>query len=399
MKAHVTDPRLALFAPVRAPIPRALSRTTFARLLIAAVWVNCLATFAYHLTADPLFQQLGNGAAVATVAGCTALAALGGRLFAAKLAGLLLVVVLAAGWWLNQSRTNPIDTIKFFQVFAVFAAARECTGTLRMPRLAYGLALLPLPLLVLGGSRVAGAESWSFLPNANTAALFYTALLFVFSIADPRGKLAAQIVVSILSGKIGVLVASVGAMILAGAVRLRGTGLVLTILGLVMLGPLLMSGMLDRQMEVLGSLIADVYDGGIGSIAQASYADLHLRRGTDLSGYFRIIHWAEILGRWRDAGPGAWLFGQGGGSTPALTTAKLVPHNDYLKVAVEFGIFAFGTFVALIVTAALGIKDRVQRALFLVVAIYFASENLLANFASMALLFGFAGLIRGGRDA
>lgn len=388
----MSDPRVAAFRPLRTHVPRALGRTTFARLLVAAIWTNCLAIFLYHLTAGEVFQQVGNVAAVATVTVCTALAAAGQRFAAARPFGLLLVAHLAANWWLNRGHANPIDTVKFFAIFAIFAAARQCGGTLRLPRAVYGLAVLPMVLIALGGSRVGPRESWAFLPNVNTAALYYTALLFVFSLANPRFKLAAQLGVSVLSGKVGVLLASIGAMLLSGAVRLRGPGLLLAIFTLLLAGPLLLSGVLDRQIAVIGNLLSDLYRSGISGIASSSFAELHRTRGSDLSGYFRIIHWAEILAFWGDGGPVAWLFGYGGGHTPAFTTLKLVPHSDYLKVLAEFGLFALLAFVALVATAALGIRDRVQRALFLVVAIYFATENLLTNFASMALVFGFAGL-------
>ena len=393
----MTNRRSVQFRPLRTPTARPLSRTTFARVLVTMVWANCIAIFAYHLTGNPLFQHAGNAAAILTVAGCIALAAVGGRFLLAKLVGLLLVADLAASWWFNPGRSDPIDTIKLFEIFAIYAAARECTGGLRLPRAIYGLAILPLLLLPFG-SRMTGPEGWSFFPNANTAALFYTVLLFAFSVVNPRHKLAAQILVSVLSGKIGVLLASVGAMIVSGAVRLRGSGLLLAIFAAMLTGPLL-SGALDRQVAVLGNLMADLYADGVSGIANTSYAQLYQMRGSDLSGYFRIIHWAEILAYWRDGGPAVWLFGYGGGYTPAFTTLKLVPHNDYLKVLAEFGLFAFAAFVALVTRAALSIRERVPRALFLVVAIYFASENLLTNFASMTLLFGIAGLIQAERDA
>jgi O-antigen ligase len=132
---------------------------------------------------------------------------------------------------------------------------------------------------------------------------------------------------------------------------------------------------------------------GVGGIADSSYEELYKLRGEDISAYFRIIHWTEILRYFSTGGLEYWLFGYGGGFTPEFTSRHLVPHNDYLKSFAEFGLLPFLAFAALVFAAVRGLRNPVQRSLFLVVAIYFFSENLLNSFASMALAFGFAGLM------
>lgn len=375
------------------PTSTRVGRTLFSNFLILAVWINCIGTFLYHLTANTQLQNIGNVVAIGTVTVCAIICITGQRFHSSKLIGAFLTIILASSYYFNRGRTDVVDVIKFFEVFIIFAAARECTGTLRVTRLSYGLAFLPLFLILLGGSRIPMQEGWSFFPNTNTAALFYLSLIFVYSVREPRHKLAWQILVCVISGKVGILMASITAMLASGAVRLRGSALLLAIASLLALFVLILSGLIDRQITVISNFADDVLTLGISGIANSNYSDLYKMRGQDLSGYFRIIHWSEIIRFWLNGGLEYWLFGYGGGYTPKFTLLKLVPHNDYLKVLVEFGVFSFIAFIALLARIIFSITNRVQRSLFVVMVIYFATDNLLTNFSSMALLFGFAGLV------
>jgi len=379
---------------VRPPGATGIGRTTFANLLIAVVWLNSIALFLYHLTTLELLQSISNVVAISMVALSILVWLTGPRLYVTKAFGLLLIANLGLDYFLNRSHTDLIDTVKLFEIFAIFEAARQCSGTLRINSSIYGLAVLPLILVALGGSRVTvDGFSWSYFYNTNTAALFYTALLFVMSIRNPRYKIAIEIIVSALSGKVGVLLATLNATLLSGAIRLTGRTLGLAIVAIFGMTVLIISGLLDRQLNIISNFAVDVWGMGIGGIANSSFADLYKTRGGELSGYFRIIHWSEIIKYFLAGGPSYWFFGYGGGYTTSITTLKLPPHNDYLKILVEFGIFSFIAFCALVARATFGIKHKVQRALFLVLVFYFLTENLLSNFSSMALLFGFAGLV------
>ena len=91
------------------------------------------------------------------------------------------------------------------------------------------------------------------------------------------------------------------------------------------------------------------------------------------------------------------MFGYGAGQTGVLTVLPLPPHNDYLRVLAEYGLFNFLVFVPFVLSIALSIKQQAAKIIFTVLLIYFLSENLLDNFTSMALFFSYAGRFTAGR--
>ena len=85
------------------------------------------------------------------------------------------------------------------------------------------------------------------------------------------------------------------------------------------------------------------------------------------------------------------LFGYGIGQTPDLTVLKLGPHNDYLRMLVEYGPFNLVIFVCFLLHVLFNLKAGLTKVLFMVLMIYFFSENLIDHFASMTLYFTYAG--------
>jgi hypothetical protein len=210
------------------------------------------------------------------------------------------------------------------------------------------------------------------------------------------GRLAIpiQILITVLFRKVGIFVATIGAIVLWRAVKPTMIGVIAgSVLGLI--GSLAFAlGFFDRQVEVLISLTSNLRQFGLDSLASYTFADLVRATGSqDLSGYFRIIHWSEILDIYKSGGALVWLFGYGAGQTASLTTLGLVAHNDYLKVLVEFGLISLCIFTITLATIVINIKHQDARTIFTVLIIYFLSENLLNNFASMSLFFGFAGML------
>lgn len=371
-----------------------IRRSHFAAFIIYAVLMNSLTAFLYHLTASEIFSQIGNAVAVCTFAICLMISALGTRFLVGKLLGMCLIFQLTLVYFINIQHSDIIDYIKFLEVFVIYAAARNCVGPLKIPHAAYALAALPLVLIALGGSRLPslGGASWSYFPNRNTAALFYTCLLFALSMKSTKYKIPLQIAVCVASAKVGILIATFAALLMSGIIRFRFNTLIFSVALGVVITATSLSGIMDRQISIIENLIDGLWNTGISGIANSNYSDLYDSYGSELSGYFRIMHWTEILNYFSEGGPLRWLFGYGGGYTPKFTTTGLVPHNDYLKSLAEFGVFSFSLFVGLIIISIIGIRDRVHRTLFMIVSIYFFTENLLNSFSSMALLFGFAGL-------
>jgi hypothetical protein len=123
-----------------------------------------------------------------------------------------------------------------------------------------------------------------------------------------------------------------------------------------------------------------------------SYQELVLFTGsTDLSGFFRLIHWTNIWDLYANGSIGTVIFGYGAGETAALTYAGLVPHNDYLRVLAEYGPINLAIFVCFLAYVRSGLTSGAAKVLFLVLCIYFFSENLVDSFTSMALFFAYAG--------
>jgi O-antigen ligase len=128
-----------------------------------------------------------------------------------------------------------------------------------------------------------------------------------------------------------------------------------------------------------------------------SYKNLVLLTGsTDLSGFFRLIHWTNIWDLYSSGSIGTWIFGYGPGETPALTYAGMVPHNDYLRILVEYGPLNLVIFVCFLAHVRAELTMDAAKILFVVLCIYFLSENLLDSFTSMTLFFAYAGRMTAG---
>jgi hypothetical protein len=153
----------------------------------------------------------------------------------------------------------------------------------------------------------------------------------------------------------------------------------------------LWAGALDRIIAVLETMKVLV-DLGPEYVSRMSFRRLvELTGTTDLSGFFRVIHWTNIWEVYSSSGAGTLLFGYGVGQTPNLTVLPFVPHNDYLRILVEYGPLSLTVFVCFLLHVLLNLRTGPTKVLFMVLLIYFFSENLLDHFTSMTLYFTYAG--------
>ena len=106
-----------------------------------------------------------------------------------------------------------------------------------------------------------------------------------------------------------------------------------------------------------------------------------------------MIDWINIWDLYTNNGVLTLLFGYGAGQTALLTYSALVPHNDYLRILAEYGVFNLIVFVLFLLHVRSELTSGATKVLFLVLCIYFFSENLLDNFTSMALYFAYAGRV------
>ncbi|SFN67143.1 hypothetical protein SAMN05428984_0068 [Sphingomonas sp. OK281] len=311
---------------------------------------------------------------------------------------ILLTVALAGTLIVNVGKTDPVDFLKYMSLYVLFFA-----GTISPQRGIMGwssaavLLIIPLILLPIGsrvytGSTVLEEASFSYFQTRNAATIYFTAL--IFCLVPILGWLAIpiQMLSCLLLGKIGPMLAS-SAAVAVWNIRPNLASLGVLVGGAVIGAVAYFIGLLQRAVDVIGPLYRDLFLLGPTVIGLMSYGEIVRRAGsTDVSGYFRIKHWVEIWQIYSSAGLDHILFGYGPGQSKLITTALLVPHNDYLRVLVEFGVFNLICFLTLLIIIILRLPSKITKSLFTVYVIYSFTDNMIDNFSSMVLLFAGAGL-------
>lgn len=364
-------------------------------IIIAFLVLNALLLSAYAFTGSGMFSALNNGASVALLGLCAALALGPGKvLLRHPVLVPVLVFALIGTLVVNSGRTNFVDVVKFLGIFAFYFVGRYVIVRGNFSRFAIVLlVLIPLAGALLPNRIYRPGVYFSYFPNANTAVIYFTAVIFCYYQALGPKSYVLQIFQVIAFQKIGAILATFASIFLwnVSGMRLRALLLGAAVCALGLFAWWL--GLLDRVTGAVSSLYGDIFDIGIDSIVAMPYSEIIQRQGTtDLSGYFRIKHWIEIWMNYSQGGPLVQLFGYGPGRTPFITYAELIPHNDYLRILAEFGLLNFGCFVAINVYALKGLKDNGLRIFFTILLIYYISENLIDNFASMAMFYVAAGI-------
>jgi hypothetical protein len=253
---------------------------------------------------------------------------------------------------------------------------------------------LPIVFLVtFGRSRVYLPifDPFAYLANPNTAVLYFSALLFATTQIYGNRNLLHQFVNAAVMNKIGALVATVVAIGLWMALPLRRETVVALLAAAAGAVVAFELGAFARAIAAFDNL-ALVFQLKPHTIASMSYKELVKLTGTtDLSAFFRLMHWSNIWELYSDQGLLTLLFGYGAGQTQILTHAGMVPHNDYLRILAEYGFLNFAVFVLFLFYVWRRLTASPANVLFVVLCIYFFSENLLDSFSSMALFFAYAG--------
>jgi hypothetical protein len=377
----------------------------FPVLTISLVVLNVF-TFLYHFTGSTLFNVISNFVGIALLAfSLYVIAQHGDRARTAKIFLIVAGILIALSAIFNFAVASTTDAIKYLTIYILYAAGRSCGGSIRPieVRCLYALAALPLLFLAMGTSKPFAIESFAsevfaYFPNANTGVLYFSALLFAAAQRYGDKVILLQLVNAVLMNRMGAVAATVVAVVTWIMFPLRLQSLVLMVL-IGLGGALAYSfGAFDRVITTIENLS---YVGSIDprSVATMSYGQLvRLTGSTDLSSFFRLIHWTNIWDLYTNNGFMTLLFGYGAGQTALLTYSALVPHNDYLRILAEYGIFNLIVFVAFLLHVRSNLTSGATKVLFLVLCIYFFSENLLDNFTSMALFFAYAGRVATAAD-
>lgn len=235
----------------------------------------------------------------------------------------------------------------------------------------------------------------SIFINRNTAAVYLIAILALYCSfgLNLKQAIAYSLSTGLILGTLGVFVAVVMSLTYALVTRDNVKYLVMALpLGLIAI--LLIPNILvvDRLISAYGALLVVYTDGG--GLANYSYAELIGLTGTeDLSLFFRLKHWQDISAIWEKSLLINQIFGSGVGASVKYTDAGLVPHNDYLRYFYECGVIPFIGFVLIQFNILKKIGRNYLAVPFLVVSIYFISENLVDNYLAMIIYYFSAGLI------
>lgn len=375
-----------------------IDRQYFAVFGLSLVSLNIL-TFLYHLSALSIFNIVSNTISITLIVYSIRTILRAPRADAASRIFLLAAVVMTVLSLICNSKVASVaDGLKYLSIYVFYAAGRACGGQIRPIELrcVYALGALPLIFLVTSSSKVFAGESFfsevfAYLPNANTAVLYFSALLFAVAQLYGDRIILFQFVNALLMNRIGAVLSTVVAVCLWIAFPLRRESIIgfFVVGGAGLIGFLL--GAFDRAIGAIDNLLL-VVSIEPSQISSMSFAKLvQLTGSTDLSAFFRLIHWSNVLDLYSTGGIGTLLFGYGAGQTAILTYAALVPHNDYLRILAEYGPFNLIIFVNFLLYIRSGLTTGATTVLFVVLCIYFFSENLLDNFTSMAIYFAYAG--------
>jgi hypothetical protein len=308
------------------------------------------------------------------------------------------------GAWLVGGIYNFADFAKFvlaptFAILGYNASAFDKTDVRAVAALrvlGFTLLAIPLALIVLQRWIPPDGTEVAIFANRNNAALYMVVLANVLFLLGAR--LAVVVVFLAISAvafsTLGVLVAVVLALLVSlGLRRYFGAYVVAVVFGLLLaFGPFGLP--VVERLDTLFSGIAVISQLGLwGDLDRLSYLDLYLLTGssTDLSFFFRLKHWEELIVAWTSGGWSSILFGLGVGSSVFHTDLGLVPHNDYVRFLVETGPLGLIGFAGLTGYLIHSIGRRAVLMSTAAVAIYFFSENLVDNFSAMTMYYYFAG--------
>lgn len=371
------------------------NRRYFAVFCVSLIVLNSC-TFLYHLSGSTVFNAAVNGIGIALIA-YSIIAFFGSR--SSDINGVLYLSIACAMVALsvlyNFTTTSATDVLKYLSIYIFYAVGRSCGGEIRRfeVRCLYVLAALPIIFLLIGSSKINDPlQGLSYFPNANTAVLFFSALLFAVAQSWGNRAILLQFLNAALMNKIGAVLATAVAVFLWILFPLRKESIIALVLVALCVVVAFLFGAFDRALAVYDSLVYVFTNIPAHSVASMSYRELVQITGTtDLSAFFRIIHWSNILDLYTRDGLGVILFGYGAGQTIPLTYASLEPHNDYLRVLAEYGVLNLAIFVVFLTHILVSLKKGAPRVLFIVLCTYFFTENLLDNFTSMAIYFAYAG--------
>jgi hypothetical protein len=319
----------------------------------------------------------------------------------------LLYIGIFGSTAINFRSSEVIDVIKIaiapFFIISGSSLATEISKwsmTERSTKILF-LALIFLPLLAILIQLLTGSRDFSenkqigFFANRNNAGLYAICILSFYCVLaeKPLTSPFLYMCVGLMFGTLGLFLAVVLSLILSiGRTFHLILGIVLIALVLLLVSYFPEVGSKLRIKPVIDSI--SLLASGRIDLETVTYADLvRLLNTQDLSFLFRLKHWYNLFNIYIGGNFFNFLFGFGAGSSVALSTINLVPHNDYIRVFFEFGFIAFLGFFGILISVVRSVPRGWTLTPMLVVVIYFFSENLINNYLAMMLFFLSAGVL------
>jgi hypothetical protein len=122
------------------------------------------------------------------------------------------------------------------------------------------------------------------------------------------------------------------------------------------------------------------------NFSSLEYSQLYTLTGSgDLSFFFRIRHWIDLLDIYTNGSFVNIMLGFGPRSSEALSFHALVPHNDYIRLLFDYGLLGFCAFSILFIQVY-RLSSANIRIVFLCLAVFMLTENVLDNTLVMTLM-------------
>lgn len=292
-----------------------------------------------------------------------------------------------------------VDYLKFIFIFILYFIGLKQNKSRPVHFLSYFIPLWVVPcaslLVYLFSSIILGSsnEPVIFFSNRNNAAGYVLASLLVFWVMCGNTKKFTLISIAflILFNTLGILIAFFASIFLSKLkFSVRNLFLILFASSFT-IAVFVYSDLaiVERLRVVFYGINSFLASYSLSEISSMSFGDfVALQDGSsDISLFFRLKHWAEIL--FLILSQPMYLFsGWGMNASQTLTSMNLVPHNDWLRVIFELGVLNFIAFFILNVS----ILAKINRSEFVFIVVmsfnvYFFSENIINNFLITSFLY------------
>jgi hypothetical protein len=323
----------------------------------------------------------------------------------------ILIILLILSTLINFDTTNVTFTIKYYGIFIFLLVGYIINIKHKFILSEYKkynkvillIIFIPLIIFLFEIFILHFKESSSLFVNRNNAVLFGVISSYFILIFYKRIKLFFVFIYLniIIYTTLGALLASVASYILIYLSNISPKKLfrILFISFIIIIVSYYVYNysnlhIIERlKSSVKGFSILFSYD-SIEAISKISYGQLASQVGSgDLSFLFRIKHWFNIILVNSNSDLIYWLFGHGNDSIISLTKAELRAHNDYIRLMFEVGFLYVMTFILFNFYLVKKIGLNIYALPFLIVLMYFFTENLIDNFLAMSLLYYFVGMI------